>query len=145
MRLTDRILGLTGVGVAAFFIWHALQIEEPFITDVVGPKMFPIIICVVLGLASLVILLRPDPNPDWPGWTGLREVLAGVVVCILYAQLLPEFGFVISTFFASAALSWRLGSKPVAAVLAGLGVSLGIYIIFHLILGLSLARGPLGF
>jgi len=27
----------------------------------------------------------------------------------------------------------------------GLFISLGIYVVFHLILGLSLARGPLGF
>ena len=64
---------------------------------------------------------------------------------ILYAELLPEVGFVIATFFAAAYLTWRLGSGLLASLATGLGTSLGIYVIFHLVLGLSLARGPLGF
>jgi len=42
-------------------------------------------------------------------------------------------------------LSWRLGSAPVWAAVSGVGISVGIYVVFHLVLGLSLAKGPLGF
>ena len=63
----------------------------------------------------------------------------------LYAELLPEVGFLIATAFASAYLTWRLGTKPLQSVVVGVLTSVGIYVIFHLVLGLSLARGPLGF
>jgi putative tricarboxylic transport membrane protein len=66
-------------------------------------------------------------------------------VLILYAELLPVIGFVIATVFAAAYLSWRLGSSVIGALLTGLGTSVGIYVVFHLVLGLSLARGPFGF
>ncbi len=63
----------------------------------------------------------------------------------LYAWVLPEIGFVISTVFATAYLTWRLGTKPLSALVTGVATSGGIYVVFHLILGLSLAKGPLGF
>ena len=58
---------------------------------------------------------------------------------------LPLAGFVIATAFAAAYLAWRLGSGPFEAVAVGIGTSVGIYVVFHLVLGLSLARGPWGF
>ena len=137
--LVGRLLLLRG------FAFAALAIEESFLSDAVGPKAFPIIIAAVLGLSSIVIALRPDAAPEWPTLARLAEIAAAVVMMILYAELLPEVGFVIATFFAAAYLTWRLGSGLLASLATGLGTSLGIYVIFHLVLGLSLARGPLGF
>jgi putative tricarboxylic transport membrane protein len=54
-------------------------------------------------------------------------------------------GFVIATAVASAYLSWRLGSGAIQSVAIGIAISIGIYVIFHMVFGLSLARGPLGF
>ena len=142
---TDRLLGFAGLLVAGFFVWRTTLIAEPFISDPVGPKVFPLIICALIGMASLAIILRPDPEPDWPGLAGLLEVGAGAVVFVAYAYLLPDLGFVIATFLAAGFLAWRLGASPVRAVVAGAGISFGIYAVFYLILGLSLARGPLGF
>ena len=64
---------------------------------------------------------------------------------VAYTYALPSLGFVISTALAAAFLSWRLGTEPWKAVLAGVTTSLGIYVVFKLILGLSLAVGPFGF
>lgn len=143
--MSDRIFGIFGVLLAIGFAVAALTIEESFLSDAVGPKGFPLIIAVVLGLSSAVIAVKPDPEPIWPALPRLVEVIAAIVVMILYAQLLPELGFVIATAFAAGYLSWRLGSSIIGAVLTGVGTSVGIYVIFHLVLGLSLARGPLGF
>ena len=143
--MSDRIFGVFGLLLAIGFAFAALAIEESFLSDAVGPKAFPLIIAAVLGLSSIVIALRPDAAPEWPTFARLAEIAAAVVVMILYAELLPEIGFVIATFFAAAYLTWRLGSGLLASLATGLGTSLGIYVIFHLVLGLSLARGPLGF
>ena len=143
--MSDRILGGASVVLAIFFIWAATQIELSFLSDPVGPKTFPIIIGVMVGVAGLVIMLRPDPEPQWPALGRILEIVAAVVVMVAYAELLPELGFVIATAIAAAFLSWRLGAGPIQAVIAGIAISVGIYVIFHLILGLSLARGPFGF
>ncbi|WP_386683011.1 tripartite tricarboxylate transporter TctB family protein [Loktanella sp. R86503] len=143
--MTDRIFGVVGLLLAIGFALAAMTIKESFLSDAVGPKAFPLIIAAVLGLSSAVIALRPDESPQWPALSRLVEIFAAAVVMVLYAQLLPAVGFVIATFFASAYLTWRLGSGLVGSLLTGVGTSLGIYVVFHLVLGLSLARGPLGF
>lgn len=142
--MTDRIFGAAMVALAAFFIWGAFQIQLSFITDPLGPRAFPIVIGIVLGICGLVVALRPDPDPEWPALSRIIEVGAAAVVFIAYGQLLPDLGFLICTFGVGAYLSWRLGSRPLEALLAGAILSIGIYVIFHLILGLNLARGPFG-
>ena len=143
--MSDRIFGGFGLALAAFFIWQATQIQLSFISDPVGPRVFPMIIGGVLGLASLVVLIRPGSAPHWPAAARLLEIAAAVAVMIAYAQLLPIVGFVIATACAAAFLTWRLGTPPLWSLLAGTLTSLGIYTVFRLILGLSLARGPFGF
>ena len=143
--MSDRIFGGLGLALAVFIVWGATQIELSFISDPVGPRTFPVIIAVVMGLASLVVLLRPDPEPVWPPLPRLLEIGGAVVVMIGYALLLPDLGFVVATAVASAYLTWRLGTGLVWSALYGVLTALGIYVIFHLILGLSLAEGPLGF
>ena len=143
--MSDRIFGGFGIVLAIFYAWAALQTPDSFLSDAVGPRTFPIVIAVILGLSSAVILLRPDPEPTWPPLARLAEIAAAAVVMILYAQFLPEAGFVIATALASAYLTWRLGTPPVQSLIVGIAIAVGIYVIFHMVLGLSLARGPLGF
>lgn len=143
--MSDRIFGAIGLLLAVGYVFAALAIQESFLSDAVGPKAFPLIIAAILGLTSLVMMLRPDPEPAWPALGRIVEVAAAVVVLVLYAELLPVVGFVIATAFAAAYLAWRLGSGPLELVAVGVGTSVGIYVVFHLVLGLSLARGPLGF
>ena len=143
--MSDRIFGVAGILLAVSFAFAALAIEESFLSDAVGPKAFPLIVAAVLGISSLVIALKPDATPEWPSLDRLVEIGAAAVVMVLYAELLPVLGFVIATALAATYLTWRLGSGPIASVVTGLGTSVGIYVVFHLVLGLSLARGPLGF
>lgn len=143
--MSDRIMGGVGLLLAAFFIWQATLIQESFISDPVGPKIFPIIIGGLVGLSSLAIFLKPDDEPEWPDFSRLFEVGLTVAVMIAYAYALPTAGFVVSTAVAAGYLSWRLGTPPVKAAVAGAVIAIGIYVVFHLILGLSLARGPWGF
>jgi len=143
--MSDRIFGVIGLLLAGFYAWQATLIQESFIQDPVGPKAFPIMIAIVLAASSLVFVLKPDPAPDWPAAGRLFEIAVSVAVMIAYALALPEAGFVASTAVAAAFLSWRLGAKPIFALMAGIAIAVGIYVVFHLILGLSLAKGPWGF
>ncbi len=143
--MSDRIFGAVGLVLALGYAWAALVIEESFLSDAVGPKAFPLIISVVLGLSSVAIFLKPDAAPDWPSLPRLLEVGAAVLVMILYAMLLPEAGFLAATAVAASYLTWRLGTAPLSSLVSGCVTSVGIYAVFHLVLGLSLAKGPFGF
>ena len=143
--MSDRIFGVIGLIISVIFIWRATVIQESFISDAVGPKTFPIIIAIVLGLASVYFIARPDAEPAWPQLATLAELFMAVVVMVAYAELLPVLGFAVCTAIAAAYLSWRLDSPTLQALIAGVATSAGLYVVFRLILGLSLARGPLGF
>jgi len=143
--MSDRIFGVVGLLLAIGYAWSALIIEESFLSDAVGPKAFPLIIAGVLALASIAIFLKPDAEPHWPQLGRLLEIAAACAVMIVYALALPEIGFVIATAVAASYLTWRLGTTPLGSLATGALTSLGIYAVFHLVRGLSLARGPLGF
>ncbi len=143
--MSDRLFGGIALLLALAFIAGATQIQAALIFDSLGPRAFPIIIGVVLAISSCFLILRPDPEPDWPAARRVVEILLALVVMLAYAYLLEPLGFVIATAVAAGLLSWRLGAAPAIAGLTGVGISVGIYVVFHMILGLSLARGPLGF
>ncbi|MCB2012341.1 MAG: tripartite tricarboxylate transporter TctB family protein [Geminicoccaceae bacterium] len=142
--MSDRILGGFLVLLAVAFVVAATRIESAMIFDSLGPKAFPILIGVLLAISALYPLARPDPEPEWPRAAKLAEIGFGLVILIGYAQVLEPLGFVIATAIAATLLSWRLGGRILWAPVIGIGISLGIYTVFHLILGLSLAKGPLG-
>lgn len=144
-RMSDRIFGIVGLAFAVFYFWAASIITDSFMVDIVGPRTFPYIVASVIAITSLYFLLCPDPEPQWPAIGGIVEIVLTVAVLFLYAAVLKHVGFVVSTTFATAYLSWRLGTKPLSALFTGVATSAGIYVVFHLILGLSLAKGPLGF
>lgn len=143
--MSDRAFGGVGLALAAFYIWAATQIELSFISDPLGPRAFPVLIGLIIALSSVVFLLVPDPEPAWPGARRALEIALSVAVMVAYSVALPEVGFLIATVFAAGFLSWRLGAHPLAAAIAGVAISGGIYLIFKVILGLSLAEGPFGF
>lgn len=143
--MSDRIFGAFGLALAIFYIWAASIIKDSFMVDVVGPRAFPYIVGSVLGLTSLYFIVRPDEEPKWPITRDLLEILCATAVMFLYAWFLSDVGFIISTTIATAYLTWRLGTTPLWSIVVGAATAVGIYVVFHLILGLALAEGPLGF
>jgi putative tricarboxylic transport membrane protein len=143
--VSDRGLGVACLLLAGFYAYFAAQTQIGFMSDPLGPKVFPFIIAGVLGLAGVYPIVKPDAQPDWPSAGRLLEIVFAAAVLVAYTYALPEAGFVATTAIAAALLSWRLGAKPMIAAAAGVAISVSIYVVFHTILGLSLARGPWGF
>ena len=143
--MSDRIFGRIGLLFAVLYIWQASLGKDSFMTDAIGPSTFPYILGIGLAISSIAILLKPEIGAHWPRGAQLFELAMAVAVMGLYAWLLPEVGFIIATALASAYLTWRLGSAPVTSVIFGAASSVGIYVVFKLVLGLSLAQGPWGF
>ena len=143
-RPSDRIFGLVAVLVALAFIASALQIQTSFLTDPVGSKTFPILIGGIAALCGLVMVFRPDAEPEWPVVSRVGAILISLIVLIAYAYALKPLGFLIPTAIVSAILSYQIDPKPAKAVITGLGLSIGLYIMFRYALGLSLAGVPKG-
>jgi putative tricarboxylic transport membrane protein len=143
--MNDRVFGVFTLLISIFYIFSAYIVEESFISDHIGPKIYPYIVSFFLISSSLFLIFNPDIKPKWPQFGKIIEILMTAFILIMYAIFLPMIGFVFSTFFASSFISWRLGAKLSSAFTAGLIISVTIFILFRKILGLSLATGPFGF
>ncbi|WP_299407926.1 tripartite tricarboxylate transporter TctB family protein [uncultured Roseobacter sp.] len=141
---SDRIFGLVTLFVALGYIASATQIQTSFLTDPVGPKAFPMLIGAVAALCSLVMIVKPDPDPDWPMLRTWGALAIAVIVLIIYAYALKPLGFVIPTVFAAGILSYQISPRMVPAALSGVGLSIGLFLLFKYALGLSLVGFPKG-
>ncbi|MBW6391229.1 tripartite tricarboxylate transporter TctB family protein [Billgrantia antri] len=146
MAFNDRIFGILLIVLAVAYGWGASQFPEPFGgSESIGPDTFPTLLAVVLGLSSLYLIVRPDPDNAWP-WsrTGI-ELIVAVIVLVLYAMLLEPLGFIISTTLAVGTLCWRMGAAPLRAYLVGAVAGVVVFLLFSFALDLALPLGLLSF
>jgi len=85
----------------------------------------------------LVMIFKPDPDPDWPGPKSWAAMGVAVLVLALYAVLLTPLGFLLPTAITAAILSYQISPRAGPAALAGLGLSLGLFALFKFALGLG--------
>lgn len=140
--MSDRIFGLIVIAVALGFIASATQIQVSFLADPVGPKTFPYLVGGVLIVAALSIVLKPDPEPDWPPLSTFGRIAITIVVLIGYTYALRPLGFIIPTVLAAGFISYQISPRPLAAALTGLGLAFGLFLIFKYALGLGLVALP---
>ncbi len=144
MIRSDRILGVVVLFVAGAFIASAYNLPAGNLFDKLGPKAFPIIVAVGMLVSALGLIFRPDPEADWPEMPSLVSIGFATIVLIGYAYSLKPLGFLAPTAIAAAILSYQISPRPVYAVLTGIGLSAGLFIIFKYALGLGLFALPRG-
>lgn len=138
----DRIFGAVMMVVALGYILSATNIQTSFMSDPVGPRVFPYMIAAVVILCSLVMILKPDPQADWPAPMMALKIGAALVVLVGYALVIRPWGFIIPTVIASGIISYMINPRPVPAALAGLGLGIGLFVLFKMVLGLGLVALP---
>lgn len=141
---SDRIFGAVATVVALTFIASATQIQTSFLADPVGPKTFPMLIGAVAALCGITLMIRPDPDPEWPELATLGALAIAVVVLVGYAYALKPLGFLLPTAIAAGILSYQISPRPKMAMVSGIGLSVGLFLVFKFALGLSLVGLPKG-
>ncbi len=140
--MSDRLFALIVILVALGYVLSASNIPTSFLSDPVGPRLFPYLIGGVAILSALAVMVRPDDEPHWPGAGTFVRLLFAVLLLVGYAYALKPMGFIIPTFVASALLSYQINPRAVAAGLTGAGLSLGLFAVFKFALGLGLFAFP---
>ena len=144
MRVSDRVFGLIVLLGSLAFFYAATQIRPGFGFDKMGPRAFPMGLGIAGALCGLVMLLRPDPEPGWPGPGALIQIGIATLVMLGFALLLKEVGFLIAGAVAAGILAWQIQPRPLAAVASGLALSVGLWLIFTYALGLNVPALPHG-
>ncbi|GHB31952.1 tripartite tricarboxylate transporter TctB family protein [Salinicola rhizosphaerae] len=137
----DRILSLLLLGLAAFIAVQAWHLDVPFSYDPVGPKAFPLILSALLAILAVVLFVRPGPSGQWPSGALLLRLLFTLVLLFVYAALFVDLGFLATTAIVSVAIAWLFGATPLKALIGGVLLAAGSYLLFTYALGISLPTG----
>lgn len=135
---SDRIFGLVMIVVALGYILSATTIRSSFMSDPVGPRIFPYIIACATLLCAFVMVLRPDPEVEWPRGPALMNLGIALAVLIGYSFAIRPLGFVIPTAIASGIISYQISPRIRPAIFTGLGLGFGLQTVFKSMLGLNL-------
>ncbi|WP_106477753.1 tripartite tricarboxylate transporter TctB family protein [Phytohalomonas tamaricis] len=146
MTFNDRIFGILMLLLAVAYGWQAQQFPEPFGgAEAIGPETFPTVLAIVLGLTSLYLIVRPDPDNGWPWGKTMIEIVVAIVALIIYTLMLEPVGFIIATTLMVGVLCWRMGAKLLPAFLTGLISAIVTFVLFNYGLELTLPLGVLEF
>ena len=141
----DRGLGIVFLIVSASYTGAAMLINEPSGQyTVIGPRLVPLVIGVVWIACSLWIVIGPKDR------TGLSAVEWSVVcpsalAFLVYILAFERVGYLVATAVFIALESSLLGSRNWQRdVIVSIGITVSVYIVFGLLLGLRLPEGFLG-
>jgi putative tricarboxylic transport membrane protein len=143
------------VVVGAFVIYDALTLEAGFAkVDPVGPKMFPVVIGVVLIALAIVLAIAiprgsvgeadagEDVDPDAPADWRTVGLLVGIFVATIL--LVQPLGWAITGALLFAGTATVLGSRHyIRNIIIGAVLSVGSFYAFYSGLGIPLPAGIL--
>lgn len=140
--MSDRLTGLALLALAVAY-GIAAGGYQAMIGDPLGPAVFPMALAIALGGLSVYLIVRPDPEPDWPKRRALLKQVLTLVAFVGYTYLLEPLGFLVSTFVAVVVLGWLLGARLWQAGAAGVAIAAVLFVLFDTVLGLPLPAGVL--
>lgn len=142
--IADRI---AGVALAAFAVWYGLVAGAytAGFSDPLGPSAFPRMVAVPMGILSLYLIIRPDPDPSWPRGAALLGQAAGLATLVLFAMAIRPVGFPLSAFLAVTVLARILGGGWKQSLITAAALAVGLHLLFEFALDLSLPLGTLWF
>lgn len=145
--MSQRIFGLVlllaciGLSVIAW-AYHAPLSYEP-----VGPRAYPLLLLALMGLGAIYLLIKGGNIEHGEEGPLTRHVLIKIGTCVLimvlYAALFETLGFVIASALFGIVMSRLYDGSWLASVIAGLLLSVGLYLLFDKILDVPLPLGLL--
>ncbi len=144
---SDRAIAAVFLGLAAFVFFDVWRLSEPITTDLLGPKLYPEILAVLLAALAGLLLIggsvahEGDPRITTPGM--LRRFLPLLSFSVVYVLLLPYLGFLIATSTLLVAAFSLLGERRLwLNLVIAASCSLCIYLLFALALGIPIKALP---
>ncbi len=141
--MSDRILGAVCVVTAAAMAWATRDYVAPYSYEPLGPRAFPLLLAVCMGLSGLWLLLRPSAgSAAFHGvpWKGTL-VCCGAV--LIYAVLFQSLGFILATVLMSFPVGMAFGGNWKQSLGAGVGLGVGFHFLFDKMLDVTMPGGLL--
>lgn len=148
INLSEKLLPAILLVVAALVFISISRLPAPVATaDLVGSKMYPMALAIMLALLSGLLLMGAGPshraNPDikLPGI--LRRFIPLVLFSALYVFAMPMVGFIIATTALLMACFYLLGErKHWLNFVVATGCTVATYLLFVTLLGIQMSAFP---
>ncbi|OZI16154.1 hypothetical protein CAL18_18300 [Bordetella genomosp. 7] len=142
--MNDRTLGIAALVLAALMTWAGWDIEAPFAYEPVGPRAFPMLIALIIGLCGLRLAIKGG-NPVEANSAGANSRIAlMVLVAGGYAFLFQWLGFVLATTLMTMFVGRLFGGTWLKCAVGGLIMGVFFFVLFDQVLDVVLPAGLLG-
>ena len=153
IHLGELLISLGLLALGSFVIYDTQSIPDPQGASGVGPRLFPYIIGAGLTLCGAVLAWQSrsggwhnvpldQQGHDAPDWIASGIISAGIV---LHMVIIGWAGFIIASTLLFVMVARGYGSRrPVRDAAIAILLSIVVFFVFTLALGLSLPKGPFG-
>lgn len=142
---SDRILGGICVASAVAMAVTASRYVPQIAYEPVGPRAFPMLLAVLIGLVGAWLVIRPSTHSAAVAAGRLPALLGGAVATLLYAALFQPLGFALATALMAVPVGIAFGGTWRRSLAGGIGLGLGLYLLFDKLLDVVLPTGLLSF
>lgn len=141
--MSDRVFAIAWIGVCVIIAAQMYFLTVPFTYEPVGPKVFPIVLSILMFLCCTALLLRPDKAVHWPELAVLGKSALLILTLLGYALLFNPLGFPVVTVAMVFLVSKLFGARWFSAATTAVCVSAIGYLVFDRLLGVTLPIGGL--
>lgn len=150
-HLADRYLGWIGLSIAGAIAWVGYSYVAPISYEPVGPRGFPLLLAGFLALCSLWLIVyshfphqrQAVTKNSAPAARPASSLVVCVVSLVVFALLFQWLGFVVATFLMTLGVGRVFGGTWKQSALAGVGLGIGLFILFDTLLDVVLPLGLL--
>lgn len=141
--MSDRALGAACVLASVAMVAAAHGYTAAFSYEPLGPRAFPLLLAVGLGLSGLWLLFRPTVGADiFKGVPWIPTLwCAGAILA--YAALFQTLGFVLATALMTVPVGMAFGGTWRQTLIGGAALGLVLFLLFDKVLDVVLPVGPL--
>lgn len=142
-RYLHLLTGALFLAIGGIYFYKAFQIRVPPLGDVLGPRLFPIVLGISLIFFSIVFLVREFiGKPDHDDAVDLKAQRGAWMVfglLFLFVLVFEFVGYLLSTMvFAFVILTVMRFKGPVLNLISAVAIAAGFFLVFRVWLGVPL-------
>ena len=137
--MSERIFAAVMLLLAIYYGFEAYTLQVSFTYDPLGPKAFPLLLSILLGVFSLLVLFSPQEQQiHWPKNRLLFKTGLVIATLVGYSLTLFWLGFILSTIISISLLALLFEASWKQSLLAGVFLGLIFYGLFGWLLHIPL-------
>jgi putative tricarboxylic transport membrane protein len=143
--MSDRILGAICVAVAVAMAWFAQAYAPAISYEPVGPRAFPRLLAGLMAITGAWLVIKPTIVGNPFHSSAIKLIGLSVLTVFIYAILFRLLGFTLATTLMSVPVGIAFGGNWKQSLLGGVGLGVGLFLLFDKALDVVLPTGVLSF